>query len=66
MESKNYAEVLIDGEIYTLEGQEEEAYLQKVASYINEKISISCVFSIWKAPDDDRPGPWPSALSAFG
>ena len=40
MESKNYAEVLIDGEIYTLEGQEEEAYLQKVASYINEKISL--------------------------
>ena len=40
MESKNYAEVLIDGEIYTLEGQEEEAYLQKVASYLNEKISL--------------------------
>ena len=40
MESKNYAEVLLDGEIYTLEGQEEEAYLQKVASYINEKISL--------------------------
>ncbi len=40
MDSKNYAEVLIDGEIYTLEGQEEEAYLQKVASYINEKISL--------------------------
>ncbi len=40
MDSKNYAEVLIDGEIYTLGGQEEEAYLQKVASYINEKISM--------------------------
>ena len=40
MDSKNYAEVLIDGEIYTLEGQEEEAYLQRVASYINEKISL--------------------------
>ena len=40
MESKNYAEVLIDGEIYTLEGEEEEGYLQRVASYINEKISL--------------------------
>lgn len=34
--SKNYTEVLIDGKIYTLGGQEEEAYLQRVASYINE------------------------------
>lgn len=39
MESKNYAEVLIDGKIYTLGGSEEEGYLLKVASYINEKIS---------------------------
>ena len=39
MSSKNYTEVLIDGKIYTLGGMEEEAYLQKVASYINEKIS---------------------------
>lgn len=40
MSSKNYTEVLIDGKIYTLGGMEEEAYLQKVASYINEKISL--------------------------
>lgn len=39
MIAKNYAEVLIDGKIYTLGGSEEEHYLQKVASYINEKIS---------------------------
>ncbi|MEG0687254.1 MAG: cell division protein ZapA [Hungatella sp.] len=39
MTDKNYAEVLIDGKIYTLGGAEEEHYLQKVASYINEKIS---------------------------
>ena len=35
---KNYTEVCIDGRIYTLGGQEEEAYLQKVASYLNDKI----------------------------
>ena len=40
MSSKNYIEVLIDGKIYTLGGMEEEAYLQKVANYINEKISL--------------------------
>lgn len=38
METKNYAEVLIDGKIYTLGGAEEQEYLQKVAAYINEKI----------------------------
>ena len=37
MDSKNYAEVLIDGKIYTLGGTEDEHYLQRVASYINEK-----------------------------
>ena len=36
---KHYAEVLIDGKIYTLGGAEEEHYLQRVASYISEKIS---------------------------
>ena len=40
MEIKNYAEVLINGNIYTLGGAEEQEYLQKVAAYINEKIGI--------------------------
>ena len=37
---KNFAEVLIDGKIYTLGGSEEQEYLQKVAAYINQKIGI--------------------------
>lgn len=37
MTEKHYAEVLIDGRIYTLGGSEEQQYLQRVASYINEK-----------------------------
>lgn len=37
MESKNYTQVLIDGRIYTLGGSEDEAYLQKAASYVNDK-----------------------------
>ena len=40
MDKKNYTEVLIDGNIYTLSGSEEHEYLQKVASYINQKIGI--------------------------
>ncbi len=37
MDSKNYTQVLIDGKIYTLGGSEDEGYLQKTASYVNEK-----------------------------
>lgn len=40
MDRKNYAEVLIDGKVYTLGGAEEQEYLQKVATYINDKISV--------------------------
>lgn len=36
---KNYTEVLIDGTIYTLGGTEDETYLQRVAVYLNDKIS---------------------------
>lgn len=39
MASKNNTEVIIDGKIYTLSGYESEEYLQKVAAYINNKIS---------------------------
>ena len=38
MSTKNRAEVLIDGKIYTLSGYESEEYLQKVATYINSKL----------------------------
>lgn len=40
MEKKNYAQVLIDGNVYTLGGSEKQEYLQKVAAYINDKIGI--------------------------
>lgn len=39
MSLKTSADVLIGGKIYTLSGYESEEYLQKVASYINSKIS---------------------------
>ncbi len=34
----NNTEVLIDGTVYHLSSREDEAYLQKVAAYLNEKI----------------------------
>ena len=39
MSSKNKTEVLIDGKIYTLSGYESEEYLQRVATYINNKMA---------------------------
>ena len=39
MSSKNKTEVLIAGKIFTLSGYESEEYLQKVATYIKNKIA---------------------------
>lgn len=38
MSLKNYIDVIIDGKIYNIGGFESEAYLQKVATYINNMI----------------------------
>ncbi len=39
MSSKNKTEVLIAGKIFTLSGYESEEYLQKVANYMNSKMT---------------------------
>ena len=39
MSAKNNTQVIIAGKIYTLSGYESEEYLQRVASYLNGKIS---------------------------
>jgi len=39
MASKTDTEVIIGGKVFTLSGYESEEYLQKVASYINNKIN---------------------------
>lgn len=39
MSSKNNTQVIIAGKIYTLSGYESEEYLQRVATYLNGKIS---------------------------
>lgn len=38
MSDKNMTKVLIDGQVYSLSGQESEEYIQKVALYINNKL----------------------------
>ena len=39
MSSKTDTEVIIGGKVLTLSGYESEEYLQKVASYINNKLN---------------------------
>lgn len=39
MSSKNKTQVIIAGKIYTLSGYESEEYLQRVATYLNGKIT---------------------------
>ena len=39
MSSKTDTEVIIGGKVFTLSGYESEEYMQKVASYINNKIT---------------------------
>ena len=39
MSAKTDAEVIVGGKVFTLSGYESEEYLQKVASYINNKHS---------------------------
>ena len=39
MEAKKYTEVYIAGKVYTLGGFEEEEYLQKIAAYVNSKVT---------------------------
>lgn len=53
MAGKNDTEVVIGGKVVTLSGYESEEYLQKVASYINNKINeYNKVDSFRRQPHD--------------
>lgn len=55
MSTKTDTEVLIGGKVFTLSGYESEEYLQKVASYINNKITeYSKVDSFRRQPLDTQ------------
>ena len=53
--SKTDTEVIIGGKVFTLSGYESEEYLQKVASYINNKINeYSKIDSFRRQPADTQ------------
>ena len=55
MSSKTDTEVIIGGKIFTLSGYESEEYLQRVASYINNKLDeYSKIDSFKKQPVDTQ------------
>lgn len=55
MTAKKSAEVIIDGQVYTLSGYEEEGYLQQVATYINNKINeINSIEEYSRLPHDKK------------
>lgn len=55
MASKTDAEVIIFGKVFTLSGYESEEYLQKVASYINNKmLEYSKVDAFKRQPSDTQ------------
>lgn len=55
MSSKTDTEVIIGGKVFTLSGYESEEYLQKVASYINNKINeYNKVESFRRCPMDTQ------------
>lgn len=55
MSSKTDTEVIIGGKVFTLSGYESEEYLQKVASYINNKVNeYSKVDSFRRKPLDTQ------------
>jgi cell division protein ZapA len=55
MSSKTDTEVIIGGKVFTLSGYESEEYLQKVASYINNKINeYSKVDNFRRLPTDKQ------------
>ena len=55
MSSKTDTEVIIGGKVLTLSGYESEEYLQKIASYINNKINeYNKVDSFRRRPTDTQ------------
>ena len=52
--SKTDTEVIIGGKVFTLSGYESEEYLQKVASYINNKVNDSKLDNFRRQPVDTQ------------
>jgi len=54
--SRKMMEVIIDGKVYTLAGEESEEYMQRVASYVNSKIQEMKKMPSYKKLNKDLQG----------
>lgn len=55
-QNKRKMEVIIDGKVYTLAGEESEEYMQRIASYVNNKIQELKVSPSYKKLNKDLQG----------
>ena len=53
MKKPNLTEVLIDGKIYSVSGEENTEYIQKVAQFVNEKIQEVRTLPSFKRLDEE-------------
>ena len=53
MKKPNLTEVLIDGKIYSVSGEENAEYIQKVAQFVNEKIQEVRTLPCFKRLDEE-------------
>lgn len=55
-EKKRKMEVIIDGKVYTLAGEESEEYMQRIASYVNNKMQELKAVPSYKKLSKDMQG----------
>lgn len=55
-EKKRKMEVIIDGKVYTLAGEEPEEYMQRIASYVNNKMQELKAVPSYKKLSKDMQG----------
>lgn len=55
-ENRRMMEVIIDGKVYTLAGEESEEYMQRIASYVNNKIQELKAMPSYKKLSKDLQG----------
>lgn len=54
MSAKNHTQVLINGQIFVISGYESEEYIQKVAHYINSKLTEFQKMDSYRRQSNDK------------
>ena len=54
MSAKNHTQVLINGQIFVISGYESEEYIQKVAHYINSKLTEFQKLDSYRRQSNDK------------